>query len=439
MSWLGAAIVILIVALTFQLGMLAYAMYALVGVILVSRWMTARWSDSLTATRELNRLEAKTGEVVGIIANIRNTGALPVPWALLEDLLPLKALIHNPPSLQLSGRRVMLSSIGPGKQKSIMYQMKCNRRGYYQIGPLVLETGDLFGLHRRYRVVTKPTFLTVLPEAVPLEGYDIASRRPLGEVQMTHRLYEDPTRNAGVREYEPGDPLNRVHWGATARTGKLHSKIYEPSTVAGATILLDFHKDSHPDKHEPVRSEIAVAAASSLCHYLYDMGQQVGIITNGRDAADRVREEGWDYDLRTRDAARKSASMRTESDRLRPQVYVPDRGPEHLRRLQLALARVELTDGIHFDELILETGFRMPRDATVIAILQTVAEPYAVALGNLRRQGYAVTAIINTYDSYDFAQLSKHLLAEGVTTHHLPDAGAISTIARKQFFGVGAA
>ena len=321
MSWLGAAIVILIIALTFQLGMLAYAMYALVGVILVSRLMTRQWSEGLSAERELNRMEAKTGDMVGVIAKVTNNGTLPIAWALLEDLLPMKALIHNPPNLQLAGRRVMLSSVGGGKTKSIMYQMKCNRRGYYQIGPLVMETGDLFGLHRRYRVLTKPTFLTVMPKITPLDGYDISSRRPLGEVRMTHRLYEDPTRNAGVREYEPGDPLNRVHWGATARTGKLHSKIYEPSTVAGATILLDFHKHSHPKKNEPIRSEIAISAVASLCHYLYDMGQQVGLITNGRDAADRIREEGWEYDLRSRKTALKSASMLTDSDRLRPQIF----------------------------------------------------------------------------------------------------------------------
>lgn len=436
MSWLGAAILILIVALTFQLGMLAYAMYALVGIILLSRLMTRSWSESLTAERELSKSEADTGDVVGVIAKVTNNGGLPIAWALLEDLLPLHALIHNPPSLKLSGRRVMLSSVLGGKTKSILYQMKCNRRGYYQIGPLIVETGDLFGLHRSYKVLTKPTFLTVFPKVIPLDGYDISSRRPLGEVRMTHRLYEDPTRNAGVREYEPGDPLNRVHWGATARTGKLHSKIYEPSTVAGATILLDFHRDSHPKKNEPIRSEIAISAAASLSHYLYDMGQQVGLITNGRDAVDRVREEGWEYDLRSRSAARKSVSMLADSDRLRPQVFVPERGPEQLRRLQTALARVELTDGIHFDELILETACRMPKDATVIAILQKVEERFAVSLGNLRRQGFAVTAIINTYDSYDFAQLSKFLLAEGIETHHLADEGAIAQIAKSQFFGV---
>ena len=131
--------------------------------------------------------------------------------------------------------------------------------------------------------------------------------------------------------------------------------------------------------------------------------------------------------------------MLTESDRLRPQVHAPARGPEHLRRLQLALARVELTNGIHFDQLVSETACRLPKDASVIAILQEVPETYAVALGNLRRQGYAVSAILNVYDAYEFAERSRHLLAEGVSTHHLMDKAAIATIAKQEFFGVGAA
>ncbi len=133
----------------------------------------------------------------------------------------------------------MLRSRG---RQTIFYQLKCNRRGYHQIGPLVVETGDLFGLHRRYRVLTSPHFLLVYPEVVPLEGFELASRRPIGEVRISHRLYEDPTRIAGVRRYEAGDPLNRIHWRATARTGQFHSKIYEPSCIVGATLLLDFHQ-----------------------------------------------------------------------------------------------------------------------------------------------------------------------------------------------------
>ena len=87
-------------------------------------------------------------------------------------------------------------------RKTMLYQLTPTRRGYYQLGPLVLETGDLFGLHRRYRVLTEPQFLLVLPKVLPLAGYEVASKRPIGEVRMSYRLFEDPTRisrRAGLR------------------------------------------------------------------------------------------------------------------------------------------------------------------------------------------------------------------------------------------------
>jgi uncharacterized protein (DUF58 family) len=279
-------------------------------------------------------------------------------------------------------------------------------------------------------VVSEPHFLLVYPKVMPLEGFDIASKRPIGEVRMSYRLYEDPTRIAGVRQYQAGDPLNRVHWNATARTGKLHSKVYEPSTVAGMTILLDFHQQSHAPQHEPIRSELAVTATASLANAVFEMGQQVGLVTNGRDAVDRIRQEGWDYDMRTRDAARQAASMAELSDRLQPVVVATRRGPEQLMRIFETLARVELTDGLDLTQLIAETTSRMPRDATVVAILPRVTEQHAIALGNLKRRGFAVTAILNLWEEYDFAQASGPLLAQGIETRHLKEEAAIVGICR---------
>jgi uncharacterized protein (DUF58 family) len=432
MRWPVVAILILLVALALGLSMLAYAMYVLLAVILISRYLTGRWSEGLTAVREVNRLEAEVGDRVAIVITVENRGKLPIPWLLVEDLLPLQALIHQPPNLQVTGRRVLLTTLRPGGTKRLMYQLLCHRRGYYQLGPLVMEAGDLFGLHRRYRVASSPHFLMVYPRSIPLSGYEIASRRPIGEVRMTYRLYEDPTRNAGVRRYEAGDPLNRVHWPATARTGVLQSKVYEPSTVAGATIVLDFHADSYPRHNEPFRSELAVTAAASLAQAVFEMGQQVGLVTNGRDAADRVRQEGWSYDIRTRDAAHRAASMLPRSERLRPQLIETRRGAEQLMRIRETLARVELTDGLNFVELVAETACRLPRDATVVAILQKVSDEFAIALGNLRRQGFAVTAILSVHESYDFAEASRHFLAEGITTHQLRDEDSVAEIARAQ-------
>src|SRR5207248_9232431 len=127
-----------------------------------------------------------------------------------------------------------------------------------------------------------------------------SSKRPIGEVRMTYRLFEDPTRISVVQAYERCDPLNRVHWRATARTGLLHSKVYEPSTVAGATLLMEFHTAAHERKHEPHRSELAVTAAASIANAVYLLGQQIGLVTNGRDAADRIRQDGWASDHRSR-------------------------------------------------------------------------------------------------------------------------------------------
>ncbi|MEX2114092.1 MAG: DUF58 domain-containing protein, partial [Pirellulales bacterium] len=149
MKWFLGAVVLLVVALVFNLGLLAYAMYALLGVMLVSRFLARAWSDNLDATRECNRLTANVGEDVAVVITVENKGVLPVAWLLLEDLLPRQAVIYDPPSLKVTGRRLQLAMFARRGRKTMLYQVRCNRRGYYQIGPLVLETGDVFGLHRR--------------------------------------------------------------------------------------------------------------------------------------------------------------------------------------------------------------------------------------------------------------------------------------------------
>jgi uncharacterized protein (DUF58 family) len=428
MKWYVGACVLLLVGLAFELGLLAYAMYALLAVMIVSRWLTRTWAENLDAKRECNRTTAEIGDQIAVVVALENRGWLPVPWLLVEDLLPRDALAVNHPRLAVVGRRMQLATLAVRGRKSLFYQLRCNMRGYYQVGPLVLETGDLFGLHRRWRVLTHPHFVLVYPEVVPLEGYGIASRRPIGEVRMAHRLYEDPTRIAGVRAYQAGDPLNRVHWKATARTGQLHSKVYEPSTVAGATIVLDFHRDSYDPKDEPVRSELAVTLAASLANALYQMGQQVGLVTNGRDAADRIRQEGWAIDASARSDAIDSAAMRDQSDRLAPVVVETRRGPEQLMRILETLARVELTDGLSLGQLVDETTGRLPRDATVAVILSTVSTETAVYLGGLRRQGYAVTAIVNTYYLDQYEKAAGPLVAEGIEARHLSDRAAVATV-----------
>ena len=100
----------------------------------------------------------------------------------------------------------------------------------------------------------------------------------MGEIRVAHRLFEDPTRLAGVRLFQQGDPLNRVHWRATARTGALHSRVYENSRVAGATLLLDFHQESYGGVTGPNSAELAIVTVAALANAVFLQGQQIGLV-----------------------------------------------------------------------------------------------------------------------------------------------------------------
>lgn len=412
-KWLLATLAVLAAALAIDSGLLAYAMYVLLGVMILSRLLAKDWLGRITATRKVDAVEAEVGDRVGVRLVITNNGRIPVPWMLLEDLLPPSALRQKPPRLTLDGKRFKLGVLRGRAEIVLKYKIECLMRGYYQIGPLLMESGDLFGLHRRHRVETEPTFLTVYPKVVTLSGYDIASRRPIGDVRLTHRLYEDPTRVSGVRPYEAGDPMNRVHWRATARTGMLHSKTYEPTTLAGASILLDFHFSGYAKRGEPHRSELAVTAAVSLANAVAVLGQQLGFATNARDAADRLRQkQKGSLAFQTRRDARAEVEEIADNSRLKPLQVETRRGVDQFQRIREMLARVELTDGMKFANFAIEIAPRLPRDASIIAILADVSVETAVALNNLARQGFAVSVVLIQMEPEKLERAYGRLLAE---------------------------
>ncbi len=426
MRWFIAIVLILAISVVFDLGLIACAMVALLGLMVISRFLARSWIANIEATRECNRTEAEVGQTIAFNVTLSNQGRLPVAWVLIEDMLPRGALVSRPPRIVAKGHRLAVAMLGPRGQKTLNYQLHLAMRGYYQVGPLVLETGDLFGLHRRFRIVTEPIYIMVYPKVIPLPGYDLASRRPIGEIRLTHRLFEDPTRIAGIRAYQPGDPMNRIHWKATARTGVLHSKVYDASTIAGATILLDFHRDSYPARNEPGRSELAVTTAVALANAVSLMGQPIGLITNGRDAADRIRirdeiAQAFADPRANRRATHERAAMLENDDRLRPLIVPAGRGPESFTRIHEVMARVELSDGLTFDRLLIEAEHRLPRDATVVAVLGVVTPAMAMALGQLKRRGFAVSVVLMALDEIDRIDSAGPLLAEGLAVRALSD------------------
>jgi uncharacterized protein (DUF58 family) len=355
-----------------------------------------------------------------IEVEVRNEGRMSVPWLILEDSLSRDALVQMPRHLKAEGPRLTLTRLAPGETANLKHQVTFLMRGYYQLGPLLLETGDVFGLHRRFRVATEPHFALVLPKVLPLQGYNLASRRPIGEIRVVHRLFEDPTRLASIRPYQPGDPLNRIHWRATARTGEIHCRVYESSRVAGATFLLDFHERSYQGGGAAASAELAVVTVVSLANAVFLMGRQIGFVSNGRDAADRIREEGWSAGFATRGDARRRAGGTPANTRLRPVVVTTQKGGDRFGQILETLARLEHTDGLEFSEMLEETASEIPRDATVVAVLRQVTPAMAASLGELARRGFLVTVIVVSIaiePTPDWAQppdWAQMLLAQGI-------------------------
>jgi len=420
MKWILATAGLLVLGLILNLSLLIYAMYVLLGVLLLSRFFTRTWTDQMEAQRFCDGEVVEIGAGVESKVAVRNTGNLSIPWVILEDSLSRDALTQMPPRLKTEGARLALARLPAGETKVLSQRLKFLMRGYYQIGPLLAETGDVFGLHRRFRILTEPHYVLALPKVLPLKGYSLASRRPVGEIRLTHRLFEDPTRSSSIRPYQQGDPLNRIHWRATARAGELQTRTYESSCVSGATFLLDFHTGSFSGASAVNSAELAVVTVASLANAVYLTGGQIGFVSNGRDAADRIREEDWRAGFLTRDDARRRASETPANTRLRPVVVETGKGEDQFTSILAALGRLEQSDGLDFSAMVTEATSRISRDATVVAVLGGVTPGIAVALGDLARRGLLVTAVVVSFGMEavpDWAKppsWAEMLLAQGI-------------------------
>jgi uncharacterized protein (DUF58 family) len=94
-------------------------------------------------------------------------------------------------------------------------------------------------------------------------------------------MFEDRERFAGVRTYEPGDPLNRIHWKLTAHSGKLQIKLFEPTRTAHVLFALDLAAgEPFWDSIYPEIAEDTIGWASFLAREAIESGWRVGLVAN---------------------------------------------------------------------------------------------------------------------------------------------------------------
>ncbi|GAB4332384.1 MAG: DUF58 domain-containing protein [Candidatus Abyssubacteria bacterium] len=386
LKWIVGALVLLILAYASASGFVVYSLYAVLLIMILSRLTVEVCLRGLDVRRELSRTETVIGDKLEVTLTVRNTGGLPIPWVLVEELLPGK--------MPVTGERARLFTLGPHKEKKMVYQIVLNRRGYHRIGPALLEAGDLFGFFRRYKTLAAADYVTVFPAVEHIMEFDIAARRPMGTVKVTNKIFEDPTKIIGVREYVPGDPFNRIHWKTTARTGTLYSKVYEPSKVLGATFILDFHRSGYRGMQGHERGELAVTTVASLADYITGANEQVGLVTNGRDLAEVARYEAQPLLGKIRRQIVSTASASEKPRSLAPLIIPTRKSAEQGRLMLETLARLDYTDGLTIDKALEYSIQRLGRDSATLVVAPELTDALALSLGILKEAGYLVSLFI---------------------------------------------
>lgn len=94
------------------------------------------------------------------------------------------------------------------------------------------------------------------------------------------RVLEDPLRFAGVHSYRPGDNARHVHWRATARTGQLQIKEFDPSDTLSLTIAVDVQTLPRTYEYLADALEYVVMAAASIAIHALDEHYMVGVCAN---------------------------------------------------------------------------------------------------------------------------------------------------------------
>ncbi len=99
--------------------------------------------------------------------------------------------------------------------------------------------------------------------------------------QQSSRLYGRGMDYAESRVYQPGDDVRRLDWRLTARSGKLHTKLFQEDREGCLLIVLDTHASMRFGTRTRFKSVEAARAAACAAWYAVRAGERVGVLAFG--------------------------------------------------------------------------------------------------------------------------------------------------------------
>lgn len=368
-SWLPIGIVLVVGGIVFELSpAVALGLFVLLAGGLARAWAT-RSLDKVEFERYMPESRAFPGEEINLNYRLTNRKLIPLPRIEMRDQLPEllspQELDLPPGSAARANAYTHATHLGWYERATWAIDLPCPQRGYYRLGPARLQSGDGFGIFSSQRDEVHIDGIVVYPRTVPLTELGLPAARPFGDVRGRERIFEDPMRFAGLREYQPGDSLRRIDWKATARSGVMQSRVYEPSSTHHFIVALNVDTLEHSwQGFLPEVFENTISAAASVARWAYEDRQAVGLVANG---------------------------SLPEADR--PIVIPPGRSPEQLSRVLEALGGIAPMTLQSLGELLDRESHRLPLGSTLAVVTALMTEELAASLRRLRDEGQQVNVL----------------------------------------------
>lgn len=365
---ISVLIILLFLGIVLKEPFLISLVLAILVITGVAWWWRTRSLDGVEYRRKLHYTRGFPGERINLQVEVENRKFLPVSWLRIQDdweiaIGPEEEGILAPSHIKDRGFLTNLFSLRWYEKAERSYALLLRKRGIYSMGPASMDSGDLFGIFEKSRVLDQKQYITIFPALLPLNRLKLPTEDPFGDQHSQKRLFEDPNQPMGTREYLPEDSFRRVHWPATARTGKLQVKIYQPTTGQIMMICLNVSTFTrHWEGINPDLLEHLIKVGATLIDEGVREGYKVGLVANGCLAhADQ------------------------------PFRIPPGRSPHQLAILLGALAGVTSVVTGNFDRFLLREVPRIQYGATLVVLTSITTDELGSTLLQLKRHERRIT------------------------------------------------
>jgi uncharacterized protein (DUF58 family) len=335
-------------------------LYLFAGVYILSHWWSRRMLKCLRIDRHLPR-RAFRGDHVTVTLTLKNLSRLPIPWLFFSESLPVA--LTSPPF-----QREVITLGGKASYK-FEYTLLARQRGYYPIGPLALQSGDLLGLKRHLTGSYAPDYLIIYPKIIPIAQLGLPTHSPQVVLPTPVPLFQDPARIIGVRPYLPGDNPRQIHWPATAATGEVMVKQFQPAIARDNVIFLNLDRDDYARYGYPDPAiELAITVAASLASHMLNFEKlPVGLMATALDPLSQSRQS---FHL------------------------PPHKGRDQLTQILEVLARVQAATETQFLERLRREAVHLSWGTTVMVITSGESAELLETLLLLKRSGFQPVLVL---------------------------------------------